>query len=103
MKNMNSSQNYCQPSNFSTIKKYISKKFDMYEMDKNWQRLGRITSENLQTFLATSNAKIVLKNPKKGTFYKYTFKKNSQISIKRKHLMFQIKDVIRFLVKPIEK
>ena len=66
-------------------KKYHQKqnsiKFSKYNMDTNWQSVGRIPSENLRTFLAVTTAKIKLSYMKNKTQYEYIFRKNSQISI----------------------
>ena len=62
-------------------------------MDENWQSLGRIPSESLRTFLATTRAKIVLYYLKNEAKYEYIFKKNSQVSIQNRYLIFRRKDL----------
>ena len=73
-------------------------KFEQYDMDKNWQRIGRITNESLRTFLAVKNAKIRLKIPGNNTLREYIFKKHTQISIKKNSMLFQNSDIEKLLI-----
>ena len=74
-------------------------KFHTYKMDRNWQRLGKITSENLKTFLAITKAKIKIHNKKNQVIKEFLFKENSQISIKEDKLIFKDQDVNKITIK----
>ena len=79
----------------------ISIKFSTYMMDKNWQSLGRIPSENLRTFLAVTRAKIILCYLKNKAQYEYIFKKNSQISIQNRNMVFRKQDISNITVNTV--
>lgn len=72
------------------------KEFDDFTMDDTWQELGRISSENLFTFLALSKSEITLYNKKTRIVTKYCFKKNSQISIQKNQMVFHTADLHGF-------
>lgn len=78
------------------------KKFHRYKMDNNWQRIGGITSEKLETFLAISKARIKIYGLVKHTTHEYVFKKNSQISIQNRYMVFEHKDVKHLTVEASE-
>lgn len=75
--------------------------FDYFIMDKNWQQLGKITNENITTFISLSTSKIILYNIKKQIKKKHHFKKNSQVSIQKNLLIFRNKDVDKLEIEKI--
>ena len=76
-------------------------KFGTCTMDDNWQRLGRITSENFKTFLALTSAKIRLHHKKNKTQHEFIFRKNSQISIQNSNLIFRNQDVEKLIIQSL--
>ena len=70
-------------------------------MDKNWQRLGRITSENLKTFLAINPARIILSDLKNKIRREYVFRKNSQVSTREDKIIFHNQDVKKLSVQSL--
>lgn len=75
--------------------------FDYFIMDKNWQQLGKITNENIITFMSLSKSKIILYNIEKQIRKKYYFKKNSQVSIQKNLLIFRKKDIDKLQIEEI--
>lgn len=69
------------------------RKFDKLSMDNTWKQIGRISKEPLTTFLALSKSNLVLYDSVKQMSTKYSFKENSQISIRKKSILFRIDDL----------